>query len=192
MKTFLKSIAAALLALPGCSRFFETKVTEDPSMKDQSIHSVAFKTLEGKDASFADWAGKVVLVVNVASECGYTPQYEGLEKLWKEKGSSGLVVVGFPSNEFGGQEPGTAADIRTFCTQRFGVTFPLAEKCETKAGPSQSPVYKLLGGATGSLPGWNFCKYLVGKDGKVIGFWNSKAAPDSAELRSAIDKALAS
>jgi glutathione peroxidase len=159
-------------------------------MKDQSMHSIQFQTLEGKGASFADWNGKVVLVVNVASECGYTPQYEGLEKLWKEKGSSGLVVVGFPSNEFGGQEPGSATDIRTFCTQRFGVTFPLAAKCETKSGPNQSPVYKQLGGATGSLPGWNFCKYLVGKDGKVIGFWNSKVTPDSPELRAAIDKAL--
>lgn len=193
LRTFL---AVALLTLPtlslaACSIFTGKNVAEDPVVKADSIHSVGFDTLEGKHASFADYTGKVVLVVNVASECGYTPQYAGLEKLYRELAPKGLVVIGFPSNEFGGQEPGDAGAIRTFCQTQFDVTFPLAAKIETKEGPTQSPVYGFLGKSTGKLPGWNFSKYLVAKDGKVLGFYPSKVAPEDAELRKAIEAALA-
>ena len=156
-----------------------------------SLYDIKTQTLLGQPADLSIYRGKVTLVVNVASYCGFTPQYTGLEKLHRDLSSKGFAVLGFPSNEFGGQEPGDASQIRSFCTAKYGVTFPLAEKIETKAGPNQSPVYKFLGGATGKLPGWNFGKYLVGRDGKVIGFYPSNVAPESAELRTAIDHALA-
>ena len=122
----------------------------------------------------------------------HRPQHPrtGLEQLHREFAARGFAVLGFPSNEFGGQEPGTAEEIATFCRTKYDVTFPLFAKVETKAGASQSPVYGYLG-ASGSLPGWNFSKYLVGKDGKVIAFFPSKVAPDAPELRDAIARALA-
>ncbi len=132
----------------------------------------------------------MTLVVNVASKCGYTPQYEGLEALHKELAPKGFAVLGFPSNDFGGQEPGSAEEIQQFCKLTYGVTFPMFEKTVTKAGPGQSPIYTYLG-QTGNLPAWNFSKYLVGKDGKVIAFYPSKVKPDAPELRDAIAKALA-
>jgi glutathione peroxidase len=190
MRQFFRSLAVALMALPGCARFFEERVAEDEKVKSQTIHPIEFETLDGKRATFADYDGKVLLVVNVASECGYTPQYAGLEALHRELAPRGLAVIGFPSNEFGGQEPGDAAAIQSFCSVNFGVTFPLAAKIETKEGANQSPVYRFLGAATGKLPGWNFCKYLIGRDGRVIGFYASNVKPESQELRSAIDAAL--
>lgn len=182
--------AVAALAGIGCSRFLTSETKQDLAVSTQSLHSLSFTRLDGSSTSFADYSGKVLLVVNVASECGYTPQYAGLEKLHRELGPRGFEVIGFPSNEFGGQEPGDAAAIRTFCDANFGVTFPLGAKLATKAGAEQSPVYAFLGAATGKLPGWNFCKYLVGKDGKVIAFYPSNVAPESAELKAAIETAL--
>jgi glutathione peroxidase len=155
------------------------------SFYDFKVHS-----LDGKPADLASYKGKVTLVVNVASKCGYTPQYEGLEALHKELASKGFAVLGFPSNDFGGQEPGSAEEIQQFCKLTYGVTFPMFEKSVTKAGPGQSPIYTYLG-QTGNLPAWNFSKYLVGKDGKVIAFYPSKVKPDAPELRDAIAKALA-
>jgi glutathione peroxidase len=147
-------------------------------------------TLDGKPADLNAYKGKVTLVVNVASKCGYTPQYDGLEKLHKELSPKGFAVLGFPSNDFGGQEPGTAAEIQEFCKLTYGVTFPMFSKSVTKAGPEQSPIYTWLG-QSGNLPTWNFCKYLIGKDGKIIAFFPSKVKPDAPELRDAIAKALA-
>jgi glutathione peroxidase len=155
------------------------------------LYALAADALDGGSVPLSAYRGKVALVVNVASECGFTPQYAGLQKLWSEYEKKGLVVLGFPSNEFGSQEPGSAADIRTFCTKNYGVTFPMFAKVAVKKGASQSPVYQALTGATGKEPNWNFCKYLVGKDGRVLKFWASKTAPESAELRGAIDAALA-
>jgi len=131
-----------------------------------------------------------VLVVNVASRCGYTPQYAGLEKLHREMAPKGVTILGFPSNDFGGQEPGTPDEIQTFCKLTYDVTFPLFAKVVTKAGPDQSPVYAFLG-ETGSLPQWNFAKYVVDKNGKVVAFFPSRVVPDAPELRAAIEKALA-
>jgi len=154
-----------------------------------SFYDLKTQTLLGKPADLADYRGKVTLVVNVASYCGYTPQYKGLEQLHRELKDKGFAVLGFPSNDFGEQEPGTAEEIATFCRLTYDVTFPMFAKVVTKSGPDQSPVYKLLG-ATGHLPSWNFGKYLVGKDGKVRAFFPSDVTPDEPALRAAITDAL--
>ncbi|MFN7953150.1 MAG: glutathione peroxidase [bacterium] len=155
-----------------------------------SFHQLTANSLGGEAVAFQQYAGKVVLAVNVASQCGFTPQYAGLEKLFEELAPKGLVVLGFPSNEFGGQEPGSATEIQTFCKKNYGVSFPMFQKLVTKPGPEQSPVYRFLT-AGRDAPSWNFCKYLVGKDGKVISFFPSKVKPEDPELRNAIDAALA-
>lgn len=164
------------------------KKPEEPPM---SFYSLQAKSLDTAPAELAGCKGKVTLVVNVASECGYTPQYAGLQKLHDELKDRGFAVLGFPSNDFGAQEPGDAAQIRQFCTTKYKVGFPLFAKVQTKEGEGQSPIYTWLQKQSGKLPNWNFCKYLVGKDGNVIGFYNSKVKPDDAELRAAIEKALA-
>jgi glutathione peroxidase len=154
-----------------------------------SLYSLKTTTLAGQPADLGQYKGKVALVVNVASQCGFTPQYAGLEKLYEEYKDKGAVVLGFPSNDFGAQEPGTPEEITDFCKKNYGVTFPLFSKVVTKSGPDQSPVYGYLG-TSGSLPSWNFAKYVVGKDGKVVAFFNSKTTPESKELRDALDGAL--
>lgn len=153
-----------------------------------SFFEMTVNTLDGKPESLATFKGKVVLVVNVASECGYTPQYEGLQKLYVDYKDRGLVVLGFPCNQFGGQEPGSAAQIQAFCSTKFHVGFPMFEKVDVK-GPKQAPVYAFLTTKHGE-PAWNFHKYLVGKDGQVISAFKSGVTPESAELRGAIEAAL--
>ncbi len=185
------AVGVALLALTACSHFLEDDVEKKPEAQAGSLHALTYETLEGGTHSFAEDAGKVLLVVNTASECGYTPQYEGLEELHRAYAPRGFAVVGFPCDDFGGQEPGDAAAIRQFCTQRFGVTFPLAAKVRVKTGEGQSPVFAFLSAATGKLPGWNFGKYLVGKDGRAVAFYPSNVAPDDPALRSAIETELA-
>ncbi len=154
-----------------------------------SLYDLETTTLDGKPSDLASYRGKVTLVVNVASKCGYTPQYEGLEALHREMSGKGFAVLGFPSNDFGGQEPGTAQEIAQFCRLTYGVTFPMFSKVVTKAGADQSPVYGFLGKG-GQLPRWNFGKYVVGKDGQVVAFFPSSVAPDAKALRDAIAKAL--
>jgi glutathione peroxidase len=156
-----------------------------------SFYDMKTTTLAGKPADLKDYAGKVALVVNVASKCGYTPQYKGLQALYQEMAPKGFVILGFPSNDFGGQEPGTAEEIKSFCELNYGVTFPLFSKVVTRAGPDQSPIYSWLG-QSGNLPKWNFSKYLIGKDGKIIAFYPSAVKPDAPELRAAIESALKS
>jgi glutathione peroxidase len=154
-----------------------------------SLYALKTTTLQGKPADLGQFKGKVTLVVNVASACGYTPQYKGLQALHTELAGKGFEVLGFPSNEFGGQEPGSAEEIQTFCERNYGVTFPMFSKLVTKQGEGQSPIYAFLTQGKPS-PNWNFCKYLVDKDGKVLAFFTSKVTPESAELREAIEKAL--
>lgn len=154
-----------------------------------SFFELKTNRLNGKPESLSDYQGKVVLVVNTASECGYTPQYAGLEKLYKDYQGKGVVVLGFPSNDFGEQEPGTAQEIAQFCDVRFRVTFPMFEKVKTK-GAGQSPVYEFLARKHGA-PKWNFHKYVVGKDGQVKAAFPSSVEPESAELKKALDSALA-
>ena len=155
-----------------------------------SLYDLKVTALDGSAVDLEAYKGKVTLVVNVASQCGYTPQYAGLEKLYRELAPKGVVILGFPSNDFGGQEPGTAEEIGQFCRKNYGVTFPMFAKVVTKAGPEQSPVYAFLG-ESGELPKWNFSKYVVDRNGKVEAFFPSRVAPDAPELRAAIEKALA-
>lgn len=134
--------------------------------------------------------GQVLLVVNTASKCGFTPQYDGLEALHQELSERGFAVLGFPSNDFMGQEPGTEEEIREFCTLTYGVKFPMFEKVTVK-GAQADPFYQLLASAGGGEPGWNFHKYLISRQGEVIAGFGSRVKPDAPELREAIDKALA-
>ena len=158
-------------------------------MTHDSLYAFKTTTLQGKPADLSQYSGKVTLVVNVASQCGLTPQYAGLENLQKEYSGRGFSILGFPSNDFGGQEPGSPEEIATFCQKNYGVTFPMFSKLVTKPGADQSPVYKFLG-ASGHLPAWNFSKYVIGKDGKVLAFFPSEVTPESKEVRGAIAKAL--
>jgi glutathione peroxidase len=160
------------------------------SQQPASFYDLKTQTLLGQPADLSVYRGKVTLVVNTASECGYTPQYEGLENLHRELSSKGFSVLGFPSNDFGGQEPGTAQQIAEFCRKNYGVSFPMFAKLSTRPGANQSPIYAFLG-TSGNLPSWNFAKYVIGKDGKVVAFFPSAVTPESAELRGAIAKALA-
>jgi glutathione peroxidase len=155
-----------------------------------SFYDLQTMSLDGKPGNLAQYKGRVSLVVNVASKCGFTPQYEGLEKLQREMKGKGFNVLGFPSNDFGGQEPGTAQEIATFCRLTYDVTFPMFEKVVTKKGPGQSPVYTYLG-QSGNLPAWNFSKYVIDKNGKVVAFFESAVTPEDPALRAAIAKALA-
>lgn len=134
------------------------------------------------------YAGKVVLVVNTASKCGFTSQYEGLEQLYREFGSKGLVVLGFPSNDFGGQEPGSEAEIKAFCRSTYGVEFPMFEKTSVKAGGNNA-FFQRLAAVSGEAPKWNFYKYLLDRDGNIVKVFSSMTAPDADRLRESI-KAL--
>jgi glutathione peroxidase len=155
-----------------------------------SFYDLQTTTLSGQPANLAQYRGKVSLVVNVASYCGFTPQYAGLEKLQRELKDKGFNVLGFPSNDLGEQEPGTAEEIATFCKLTYDVTFPMFEKVVTRRGAGQSPVYGFLG-RSGQLPQWNFAKYVIDKQGRVAAFFPSDVTPESPELRNAITKALA-
>jgi glutathione peroxidase len=155
----------------------------------KSLHDLTAQTIDHQAQPLSAYAGKVLLVVNTASECGFTPQYTGLEQLWRELEGRGVAVLGFPSNQFGAQEPGSDAEIKTFCKTKYDVTFPMFAKVAVK-GPEQSPVYRFLTAHHGE-PKWNFHKYLVGKDGQVIQAYESKVEPNDPALRAAIDSALA-
>ena len=155
-----------------------------------SVHEFTLKTIDGQPAPLAQYKGKVLLLVNVASKCGYTPQYAGLQSLYEKYKDRGLVVVGIPANNFGAQEPGTDAEIKTFCTRTYNVTFPMMSKVSVK-GDDKTPLYGYLTDANGGDIRWNFTKFLVGKDGKVLERFESKVTPDSPELAGAVEKALA-
>lgn len=162
-------------------------------MAGESLHEVKLKDIDGKDVTLADYKGKSLLIVNVASKCGLTKQYAGLEALYQKYRDQGLVVLGFPCNQFGGQEPGTNEEIQQFCSMNFNVTFPLFDKIDVN-GADRSPLYDLLAGETSPFPGkikWNFTKFLVGKDGTILQRFEPRVAPDSPEVIAAIEAALA-
>jgi len=159
-----------------------------------TLHDFTLPTLEGDERSLSEHAGKVALVVNVASACGLTPHYEGLEKLQRSLGERGFVVLGFPCNQFGAQEPGTAEQIREFCTSRYDVTFPMYGKLEVN-GANRSPLYAWLTSEATAPDGpgdvkWNFAKFLIGRDGKVIARFAPTVTPTSPEIVEAIERAL--
>lgn len=160
----------------------------------KSIYDFTMKDIDGRDVSLADFRGKVLLVVNVASRCGFTRQYAGLEKLYQAYKDRGFVVLGFPANNFMGQEPGTEAEIKQFCALTYGVTFPMFSKISVK-GKTIHPLYafltdKKLHPGTGGAISWNFNKFLVGRDGQMLAHYGSRTEPDDSELRAAIEKAL--
>jgi glutathione peroxidase len=158
-----------------------------------SIYDIPLKDIDGKDVSLKAYQGKVLLIVNVASKCGFTPQYTALEALNQKYKDQGLVVLGFPCNQFGGQEPGTDAEIKQFCTGKYNVTFPMFDKLEVN-GANRHPLYVVLAGADSPFPGdikWNFTKFLIGRDGKILNRFDSKVKPDSEEVIKAIEAALA-
>lgn len=159
-----------------------------------NIYDFTMRDIDGKDVSLSAFQGKVLLIVNVASKCGFTGQYEGLEKLYKAHKDQGLVVLGFPSNDFLGQEPGTEAEIKRFCTLTYGVTFPMFAKIPVK-GKDIHPLYAFLTSKEtnpkfGGAISWNFNKFLIGRDGVIVGRFGSRTQPDDKELVEAADQAL--
>ncbi|SDQ62872.1 glutathione peroxidase [Pseudoxanthomonas sp. CF385] len=153
---------------------------------------VSYRPLSGKSPVNLKekYTGQVLLVVNTASKCGYTPQYEGLEALNQRYAGKGFAVLGFPSNDFKGQEPGSEKEIQEFCTLTYGVKFPMFEKVSV-IGENATPLYKALTEATGTAPGWNFHKYLISRDGRVVANFPSKIKPDDPALVAAIERELA-
>lgn len=164
-----------------------------PALPASGLYDLTVKDIHGKDVRLDAYRGKVLLIVNVASECGYVGQYAGLGGLYSKYKERGLVVLGFPCNQFAGQEPGTEAQILQFCTSRYRVKFPLFSKIDVN-GPGRHPLYTFLSGDGSPFPGeigWNFSKFLVGRDGRVLARFESKVTPESEELRKAIEAALA-
>jgi glutathione peroxidase len=159
-----------------------------------SVYDIPLRTLEGKETSLKEYEGEVVMVVNVASKCGFTPQYSGLEEIYERYQDKGFIVLGFPCNQFLFQEPG-GADTINACTLNYGVTFPIMEKVKVR-GPNKHPLYKELlkaktdKGSGGNIK-WNFEKFVIGRDGNVVGRFRSNVEPTSAEITSRIESALA-
>jgi len=156
-----------------------------------TFHDFSFTSIEGEPMPASSFAGKTVLVVNTASFCGFTKQYDGLQALWEKYRDKGLVVLGVPSNDFGAQEPGSSDEIKTFCTTNFAVDFPMTEKAVVK-GPDAHPFYKWAAEQVGALgtPKWNFHKYLIGPDGTLVDWFATTTAPDSQKIAKAVDKIL--
>jgi glutathione peroxidase len=159
-----------------------------------SVHEFTLNSIDGTPAPLSAYRGKVVLIVNVASRCGFTPQYAGLEALYEKYKDRGFVILGFPANNFGGQEPGTNEEIKTFCTTKYNVTFPMYSKISVK-GDDKAPLYQFLtdqqaNPATGGEIQWNFTKFLVDKSGRVVARFEPKVTPQSPDVTSAIEKAL--
>jgi glutathione peroxidase len=165
-----------------------------PETEAQTIYEIELPKLDGKAAKLSEYSGKVVLAVNVASKCGFTPQYAGLERLYEKYSAQGFTVLGFPCNQFFGQEPGSAEKIQEFCTVNYGVTFPLFTKLDVK-GEKQHPLYTILTetpddeGKAGNVK-WNFEKFLVGRDGRVVRRFRPKVEPEDPTLVSAIESLL--
>ncbi len=162
---------------------------------DKSVFDFALNSIDGQPAPLAAYKGKVVLLVNVASRCGFTPQYAALESTYEKYKERGLVIVGIPANNFGAQEPGTNQEIKTFCTSKYNVTFPMMAKVSVK-GDDITPLYQFLTDKsahphTGGEIQWNFTKFLIGPDGRVITRFEPEITPDSPQVTSAIEKALA-
>lgn len=184
------SIAAlAVACLAGTNIMAEDKAeTKDAS----SVHDFTVKSLEGGEVDLSKYKGKVLLVVNVASECGATPQYAQLQQLHEQYGDKGLVVMGFPCNQFGSQEPGSAQEIRTFCTREYAVKFPMFAKIDVN-GDETAPLYAFLKNDADDHRniGWNFEKFLVGKDGKVAARFSTRTKPDAPEVVKLLEEELA-
>jgi glutathione peroxidase len=157
------------------------------------LHDIAVKDIDGKETTLGAYKGKVLLIVNVASKCGLTPQYKALEAVYEKYKDKGLVILGFPCNQFAGQEPGSNEEIKQFCSSKYNVTFPLFDKIDVN-GPNRHPLYVALAGKDSAFPGdikWNFGKFLVSRDGKLVKRFEPKTTPDSPDVTAAIEAALA-
>lgn len=160
------------------------------AMAEAPFYSITATGIDGSSQSMSQYKGKVLLIVNVASQCGFTPQYAGLEELYESYKDRGFYVLGFPSNDFGQQEPGSDSEIKAFCTSKFGVTFPLFSKVRV-LGQGRAPLYDFLVRSTGGAEvGWNFEKFLVDRSGNVVGRFESNVRPSDQALKAAIEKAL--
>ena len=162
------------------------------AIRAESIYDIKLKDIDGKDTSLAAYKGKVLLIVNVASHCGFTKQYTALQATHLKYSPKGFAVLGFPCNQFGAQEPGSNEEIKQFCSSKFSVTFPLFDKLEVN-GANRHPLYVALAGKDSPFPGdikWNFNKFLIGKDGKILQRFDSKVTPDSEEVTKALEAAL--
>lgn len=193
--------AAGLLALCGATvdrPTFPQNVVKDPTTMaapaNGSPLDFVVKDIDGKSQNLAEYKGKVVMIVNVASRCGFTPQYQQLEAVYKTYADRGFVILGFPANNFKGQEPGTDEQIKQFCTSKYDVTFPMMSKVSV-VGDDKSPLYKFLtekptaGDFAGEI-GWNFNKFLIDRNGNIVARYNSKTRPDDAQVTGEIEKAL--
>lgn len=196
MKAKFILAAAAIVCTAIFSSILSSRVsgTEDGGKKVDSIYSFTLKDIDGKDTSLGQYRGKVVLLVNVASKCGLTPQYEGLEKLYLKYKDRGFTILGFPANNFAGQEPGTDEEIKSFCSLKYNVTFPMFSKISVK-GTDIHPLYKYLTDKEtntefGGDIKWNFNKFLVDKNGRIIARFEPQVKPESEPVSQAIDKAL--
>ncbi len=186
----LASFASLAAFLASCSSHAPQDAETLAAWDGVSLFDLQATTLAGEPLDLSAFAGRPVLVVNTASECGLTPQYEGLQELHETYAERGLVILGFPCNQFLGQEPGSAADIASFCKENYGVTFQMMGKVEVKAGEGQHPVYGLLGTRTGFLPDWNFAKYLISPQGDAVTFFGARTKPMGEELTGAIEALL--
>ena len=188
-------IAMLIMSLISLSLFIGCEANASlPPLKEKSIYDFSMKSIDGTDVKMEEYKGKVLLVVNVASQCGYTPQYEGLQKLYTKYKDQGFYVLGFPANDFGSQEPGSDTEIKTFCSTKFNVTFPMFSKI-TVVGNSKHPFYRFLTEKTTNPDSakevaWNFNKFLVDKTGKVVASYDSGIAPDNPSLIGAIESAI--
>jgi glutathione peroxidase len=191
-------ICAAILGSASLALADPPATTQPTTQESQNVPPVlnfTMKSLAGKDVDLSQYLGKVVLIVNTASKCGYTPQYAPLEALHEKYADKGLAILGFPANDFKHQEPGTDVEISTFCTQKYGVKFDMFSKVDV-IGPNQCALYKFLTGEDTDKPfagpvKWNFEKFLISRDGQIVGRWRSKTTPDSPEVIKAIEAELA-
>ena len=185
---------SVVLARPGDQKDVIKEPTKMAAKESAGPLNFTVKSIDGKDVNLADYRGKVVLFVNVASRCGLTPQYKGLQALYDKYKDDGLVVIGFPANNFAGQEPGTNEEIQQFCTSKYNVTFPMMSKISV-AGQDKHPLYKFLteGGAGQEFKNeveWNFAKFLVDRNGNVIARFSAKTKPEEPQVGAAVEKAL--
>ena len=189
MKILAISLIAAVIT-SACARVeSRPESLPEPMNNSQSFYDFKLNSIDGKEIDFSQFKGKKVLLVNTASACGYTPQYADLQQLHEKYGDK-ITVVGFPSNDFGGQEPGSNKEISGFCQKNYGVTFLMMEKVTVK-GKDATPLYKWLAdksqnGWNSDAPSWNFCKYLIGEDGKLLKFYNSSVKPLSEEITASL------
>jgi glutathione peroxidase len=190
----MRKIGLIALVLTIAGIYYFSGSTPVAELKTKSVLEFKMKDIDGKEVPLKKYKGKVLLVVNTASKCGYTPQYEGLEAIYEKYKAQGFYVLGFPANNFGAQEPGTEAEIKEFCTSKYKVTFPMFAKISVK-GDDQDPLYKFLTSKdtdpdfAGDIT-WNFNKFLIDKNGKVVARFSSKDTPESDTVKTAIEKYL--